>query len=66
MCDKCNCAHVPDYGACNKFEEGMNGRCVYCDHSKWCHPGRGQRYNGPLWWMERKQSQQQDGRADDA
>lgn len=25
-------------GPCEKFEEGMNGRCVYCDHHTLCHP----------------------------
>jgi hypothetical protein len=25
-------------GPCAKFEAGMNGRCVYCDHEEGCHP----------------------------
>lgn len=49
MCEKCNCCHVPDYGACDKFFEGFNGRCVYCDHDRTCHPGEGKTFNGPLW-----------------
>jgi hypothetical protein len=35
---KCGCMDSPDNGACNKFEKGDNGRCVYCDHAKACHP----------------------------
>ena len=48
MCNICECCHVPDYGACDDFCEGANGRCVYCDHAKECHPGKGELYNGPL------------------
>lgn len=44
----CGCCHVPDLGACLKFEVGGNGRCVYCDHGKECHPGKGEFANGPL------------------
>ncbi len=25
-------------GPCQSFEEGMNMRCVYCDHAPICHP----------------------------
>lgn len=53
MCDKCNCCHVPDYGACDEFVEGANGRCVYCDHAELCHPGVGKYFNGPLKTYER-------------
>ena len=53
MCDRCSCAHVPDHGACDVFEQGMNGRCVYCDHAEGCHPGHGQFHNGPLAPVER-------------
>jgi len=48
VCDNCDCCHVLDYGACDTFERGMNGRCVYCDHDKECHPGTGLYYNTPL------------------
>jgi hypothetical protein len=44
----CGCCHVPDHGACDTFERGMNGRCVYCDHGEECHPGSGERFNLPL------------------
>ena len=53
MCDQCDCAHVPDHGACDVFDQGMNGRCVYCDHDEGCHPGHGQFHNGPLASVER-------------
>lgn len=33
----CTCCHTVDHGACPTFEEGANGMCVYCDHSKECH-----------------------------
>jgi hypothetical protein len=52
MCEVCECAHLPDYGACSEFEAGMNGRCVYCDHAEACHPGKGSLANGPLWPIE--------------
>lgn len=45
---ECGCAHVPDYGACNEFTKGFNGRCVHCDHAEGCHPGDGPYHNGPL------------------
>jgi hypothetical protein len=54
MCNNCDCCHVPDYGACDEFEEGANGRCVYCDHAKECHPGSGKLFNGPLSPISRK------------
>lgn len=44
----CEQSHKHDYGACDEFEAGMNGRCVYCDHDEKCHPGKGQYYNLPL------------------
>ena len=44
----CECCHYVDYGACDDYRIGMNGRCVYCDHDKSCHPGRGDLHNGPL------------------
>lgn len=47
MCD-CGCCHYPDLGACPTFEQGMNGRCVYCDHGEECHPGKGNNFNRPL------------------
>jgi len=42
----CGCRRVPDYGACTTFVAGRNGRCVYCDHGKQCHPGKGPLDNG--------------------
>ena len=33
----CGCCHSVDQGACTSFENGANGRCVFCDHSKECH-----------------------------
>ena len=48
MCQNCKCCHLPDHGACRTYERGMNGRCVYCDHAKGCHPGKGPLANGPL------------------
>lgn len=48
MCNQCPCAHQPDHGACDHFEAGSNGRCVYCDHAAGCHPGTGEWHNGPL------------------
>jgi hypothetical protein len=34
-----NCGTYPDnLGPCASFEEGANGRCVYCDHALACHP----------------------------
>ena len=34
----CKCATYPaNLGPCRDFEEGANGRCVYCDHDKICH-----------------------------
>ena len=38
-CD-CGCTHIigfNDSGPCRDFEQGRNGRCVYCDHSRACH-----------------------------
>ena len=54
MCDKCACCHAVDYGACDTFEVGMNGRCVYCDHDESCHPGTGEYHNAPLAPVKRK------------
>lgn len=54
MCDQCGCCHVPDYGACDTYEAGLNGRCVYCDHSLACHPGKGEFHNGPLSAVRRR------------
>lgn len=48
MCDKCECSHSADYGACSGFVAGFNGRCVFCDHAELCHPGVGPVANGPL------------------
>lgn len=48
MCDNCQCSHVPDLGACPTFEQGSNGRCVYCDHAEGCHPGDSDHFNTPL------------------
>lgn len=45
---QCGCCHAPDHGACDDFEEGANGRCVYCDHGERCHPGKGEHFNLPL------------------
>ena len=51
----CGCCHVPDDGACDKFEASMNPKmCVYCDHGKECHPGKGPMMNGPLHSYDRK------------
>jgi hypothetical protein len=44
----CECSHYPDLGACRKYISGANGRCVYCDHANYCHPGKGEFANGPL------------------
>lgn len=45
----CGCSHVPDAGACREFTPGKNKMfCVYCDHGKGCHPGKGPYANGPL------------------
>lgn len=48
MCDKCACSHAFDHGACDDYELGRNGRCVYCDHDEGCHPGEGEFFNQPL------------------
>ena len=33
-----NCGTYPgNLGPCETWEEGANGRCVYCDHGKQCH-----------------------------
>lgn len=44
----CGCCHSTDHGACQTFEKGANGRCVYCDHGEGCHPGDPDRFNTPL------------------
>lgn len=41
----CGCCHTEDHGACPEFLEGGNGRCVYCDHGRDCHPGDPAKYN---------------------
>jgi len=49
-CD-CGCCHQKDFGACDSFEKGMNGRCVYCDHGENCHGPQNNAkrfYNAPL------------------
>ena len=34
----CHCPTYPEnLGPCKDFEEGSNGRCVYCDHKVECH-----------------------------
>jgi len=33
--------YVGNLGPCQEFEEGANGRCVYCDHHDLCHPTGG-------------------------
>ena len=34
-----NCGTYPgNLGPCEIWEEGHNGRCVYCDHGRNCHP----------------------------
>ena len=48
MCDKCACSHAYDHGACDDYELGRNGRCVYCDHDEDCHPGEEKFFNQPL------------------
>lgn len=58
MCDHCECCHVPDLGACGTYLQGMNGRCVYCDHGEKCHPGKGRVANGPLWLIQSAPSTQ--------
>lgn len=36
---ECRCPTYPDnLGPCATFEQGANGRCVYCDHLECCHP----------------------------
>jgi len=54
----CGCCHDPDYGACDGFEAGFNGRCVYCDHGEDCHPGTGLYHNGPLRAVRRGEQQE--------
>lgn len=48
----CGCCHSPDHGACQTFEKGANGRCVYCDHGEDCHPGDPDRFNTPWVWND--------------
>jgi hypothetical protein len=34
----CQCStYAGNLGPCKSFEEGRNGRCVYCDHTHECH-----------------------------
>lgn len=34
----CDCpTYEGNAGVCDTYEEGGNGRCVYCDHTKRCH-----------------------------
>jgi hypothetical protein len=46
----CGCCHSGDLGACDKFELGASGHCVYCDHGQPCHERDRNRkfYNGPI------------------
>lgn len=37
----CESSHEPRDKACKTFEQGANGRCVYCEHGEKCHPGPG-------------------------
>jgi hypothetical protein len=38
----CACLTYKDnWGVCAAFEEGANGRCVYCDHTELCHRNGG-------------------------
>src|SRR3990172_9724407 len=57
-CD-CGCPPLPDYGACDKFEEGASSRCVYCAHGGKCHPGRGPYMNTPLHGPRRRGTRMQ-------
>jgi hypothetical protein len=35
---RCECPTYPgNLGPCRTWEAGMNGRCVYCDHTLRCH-----------------------------
>jgi hypothetical protein len=47
---ECGCCQFPDHGACPSFEQGHNGRCVWCDHAEGCHERDKDkpRFNGPL------------------
>ena len=40
QCD-CGCSHIigfNDNGPCSRgYLRGFNGRCVWCDHTDWCH-----------------------------
>jgi hypothetical protein len=38
---ECGCCDSPDYGACQRFELGGNGRCAHCDHAHPCHNLKG-------------------------
>lgn len=34
----CDCpTYEGNWGPCKTFTEGLNGRCVYCDHVEACH-----------------------------
>lgn len=34
----CECpTYSSNAGVCKTFEAGLNGRCVYCDHTRLCH-----------------------------
>ena len=45
----CGCCHSRDYGACPDFKQGLNGRCLYCDHAKECHVSKNlNKFNRPL------------------
>lgn len=34
----CDCpTYASNAGVCKTFEAGSNGRCVYCDHTRYCH-----------------------------
>jgi hypothetical protein len=34
----CVCVvRTDELGPCRHWEQGANGRCVYCDHEEYCH-----------------------------
>jgi len=47
----CKCrTYTGNLGPCASFEQGANGRCVYCDHEQSCHCQHeftGQQAGGP-------------------
>lgn len=40
-CDWCD---RPEPDPCSTYEQGMNGRCVYCDHEAKCHSSWGDKF----------------------